>query len=435
MVRRTRASTGIIERAFVIVSPSETSNAILSRRQFIVASGALSAAATLHCVSLAADSGATPPEVRVSDVRDKTLRFIESMRVTDGPYGRYHYAAGCRVPTLYSSTYAAMTRHLYGDLDSLTESQRAEWVAYLQSHQDDDGLFRDPVIFDQGWYKGDPEWCGRRHLSCHVVTALTCLGAVAKKPMRDLERFIAPGGLVKWLESRDWGKQPDFVGNEVLNVGTLLQYARDFQKDKRCQPVVADLLNWMKSHHMSEQTGLWGQLDVNDPRGLSRAVMGGYHFWLLYFYDRVAIPHADRATDMCLKTQNKLGGFGQGVHGGDPLCSSACEDIDSIDPLARLLQASDYRRTDIRAALERGLQAVLSNQSSDGGFWFLKNRGFNYGHDQLNSTATQGGMFPTWFRTLTLAYLGKALPESSVGKFDWKFCNCPGIQFWRADQT
>ena len=168
-------------------------------------------------------------------------------------------------------------------------------------------LFRS-VIFNQGWYKGDPEWCGRRHLSCHVVTALTCLGAVAKKPLRDLERFIAPGGLVKWLESRDWAKQPDFVGNEVLNVGTLLQYARDFQKDERCRPVVAELLDWMTTHHMSEQTGLWGRLDVNEPRGLSRAVMGGYHFWLLYFYDRVSIPHADRATDMCLKTQNKLGG-------------------------------------------------------------------------------------------------------------------------------
>ena len=77
--------------------------------------------------------------------------------------------------------------------------------------------------------------------------------------------------------------------------------------------------------------------------------MGGYHFWLLYFYDRVPIPHAERAADSCLKTQNQLGGFGQGVHGGDPLCSSACEDIDSIDPLARLMQpATTAARTSAR---------------------------------------------------------------------------------------
>lgn len=58
---------------------------------------------------------------------------------------------------------------------------------------------------------------------------------------------------------------------------------------------------------------------------------------------------------------------------------------------------------------------------------FLKNRGISYGNELLNSTARQGGIFPTWFSTLTLAYLGKAQPESSVGQFDWNFCNCPGI--------
>ena len=41
-------------------------------------------------------------------------------------------------------------------------------------------------------------------------------------------------------------------------------------------------------------------------------------------------------------------------------------------------------------------------------------------------------MFPTWFRTLTLAYLAKALPDSVVGRYDWQFCNCPGLQFWKA---
>jgi hypothetical protein len=39
-------------------------------------------------------------------------------------------------------------------------------------------------------------------------------------------------------------------------------------------------------------------------------------------------------------------------------------------------------------------------------------------------------MFPTWFRTLTLAYLGRALPASPLGAIPWRFCNCPGIQFW-----
>jgi len=399
-----------------------------TRRRFLHAGAATAAIA---CFARLA-GGKESPQRSVNEVRERTLRFIESMRLADGAYGRYRYAAGCQQPTLYSSTYAAMTRHLYRDLDSLTAMQRAEWVEYLQSHQDDDGLFRDPVIFDQGWYKGDPEWCGRRHLSCHVVTALTCLGAVAQKPLRFLEPFLKPGGLVKWLEARDWERQPDFVGNEVLNVGTLLQYARDFQKNERCRPAMRELLDWMAAHHLNAQTGLWGRLDVRNPRELSRAVQGGYHFWLLYFYDRVPIPHPQRVVDSCLATQNACGGFGQGVHTGSDRESSVCEDIDSIDPLVRLLRATEHRRDDVRAALRRGLKQVLLNQAADGGWWFVRGKAFTYGHEQLAAGAAEGAMFPAWFRTLTLAYLAKALPDSAVGPVDWQFCNCPGLQFWNA---
>jgi hypothetical protein len=418
-----------------------------TRRQFLQTGAATAAVTCLRRFAGAAE----PPQRSVNEVREQTLRFIESMRLTDGAYGRYRYAAGCQQPTLYSSAYAAMTRHLYRDLDSLTGSHRAEWVEYLQSHQDDDGLFRDPVIFDQGWYKGDPEWCGRRHLSCHVVTALTCLGAVAKKPLRFLDPFVgqtsslsqsakrqagSPShgsrGLVKWLETRGWERQPDFVGNEVLNVGTLLQYARDFQKLEGCAQAVRTLLSWMNAHFLHERTGLWGSLDTAQPRELSRAVQGAYHFWLLYFYDHVPIPYPERVIDSCLATQNARGGFGQGVHTGSDRESSACEDIDSIDPLVRLTRATDYRRDDVRMALERGLKQVLLNQTADGGWWFVRGKAFTYGHEQLAASASQGAMFPTWFRTLTLAYLAKALPDSLVGRYDWQFCNCPGLQFWRA---
>jgi len=384
----------------------------------------------------AAAPTATPDRVPLSSLdvgrlRATTLGFISSLRVADGPYGRYRYAAGCSEPTLYSSTYAAMTRDLYGDLATLARTERDGWITYLQSHQDDDGLFRDPVIFDQGWYAGDPDWCGRRHLSCHVVTALTSLGAVAAKPLRFLEPFLASGGLVAWLETRDWRTKPDFVGNEVLNVGTLLQYTRDFQHEPRAAAAIDEMLRWMTDHHMNAATGLWGGLDTARPRERSRAVQAAYHLWLLWFYDQLAIPHPERAVDSCLATQNACGGFGQGVHTGSDRESSACEDIDSIDPLARLLgREPPHRRDDIRTALSRGAEVVLAARAADGGFQFVRGRGFEYGHSQLAAGAAEGGMFPTWFRTLTLAYLGKALPESPLGRVPWRFCNCPGIQFW-----
>lgn len=396
-----------------------------SRRGFIQTA---MAAAMASCAPVIAAGAAGDSASFMKERRERTLRFIESMRMKDAPYGQFRYADGMPKATVYSSTYAAMTRSLYRDLDSLTPAQRQEWIAYLQSHQDDDGLFRDPLIFGEGWYKNDPDWCGRRHLSCHVVTALTCLGAVAAKPQVWLEPFYDKAALVAWLEARDWSKV-DFVGNEVLNVGTLLQYARDFQKEPRAGAAMRVMLEWLAGHHVDPKSGLWGDYDLSQGPGLSRGVMGAYHFWLLFFYDRVPVPQPAAAIDHVLRTQGgKDEGFGQGVHG--PL-SSACEDIDSIDPLSRLIGGSS-RRADIQKALLRAEPHVWQQQNDDGGFTWIRGAAFAYGHPLLSAGKDASGMFPTWFRTLSLAYLGRALPQSQAGGFDWHFSNCPGIQFFFA---
>lgn len=359
------------------------------------------------------------------------LRFVERQRVAGGPAGRYRYSASCRQATLYSSCYAAMARHLLGDLGTLAAGEREEWAGYLNAHQDEDGLFRDPVIFGQGWYADDPLWCGRPHLTCHVVTALACLGAAAPRPLRWLDPWRDPDALVRWLETRDWGERVAWTGNEVMNVGTLLQYARDFRNDTSAGRAVEALLEWLATHHVSPETGVWGSVDVSDPVRRSHAVQAAYHWWPLFFYDGAPIPYLERAIDTVLATQNAAGGFGWGVHNAaEPLHSSACEDIDSIDPLCRMLQRTDYRRDDIRAALARAASWVLANQVPDGGFVFIRGRAFEYGHAELRGEAGEGALFPTWFRLLSLALIGKALPDHPLGRIPWRFCDAPGMQFW-----
>ncbi len=359
----------------------------------------------------------------------RALAFISGVRA-DGT-GRYRYAEGCAAPTLYSSCYAAMARHLLGDLGSLPAGERAEWIAYLQAHQDDDGLYRDPVVFGQGWYAGDALWCGRAHLACHVVAALTCLDGVAAKPLRWLDPWLDPDALVRWLEARDWGSRVAWTGNEIMNVGTLLQYGRDFHNDARAGRSVAVLLEWLAACHVDSQTGVWGEVDVSNPVWRSHAVQAAYHWWPLFFYDGVQPPHIDRAIDTVLATQNPNGGFGWGVHNpAEPFMSSACEDIDSIDPLCRMMQLTDYRRTDIQAALRRATGWVMTNRAADGGFVFIRNVPFEYGHGELRGEANRGAMFPTWFRLLSLALMGKALPDHQLGRVPWQFTRCPGMQFW-----
>jgi len=364
------------------------------------------------------------------ELRDRTLAFIERQRLQDRGPGAYRYSRACRQPTLYSSCYAAMTRSLYGDLQALPDEDRRTWVEYLQSHQDEDGLFRDPVIFDQGWYEGDPFWCGRPHLTCHVLTALACLGAIAPKAFRVIAPFARPGAMKAWLASRDFGERVAWTGNEIMNLGTLLQYARDYHNDSGAGRAVCTLLDWLQDHHLNSETGLWGSLDPRDPKSRSHAVQAAYHWWPLFFYDGRPIPYIERAVDSVLSTQNPRGGFGWGVHNpSEPLNSSACEDIDSIDPLVRMSAQTDYRRDEVAAALARAADWVLQNQTSDGAFVFIREQPFEYGHPELRGETGRGAMFPTWFRTLSLALIGHSLPDHPLGGRPWRFTQCPGFQF------
>ena len=365
--------------------------------------------------------------------RERVRRFVATQALPESGARHYRYSAAAAEPTLYSSCYAAMTLSLLGDLDPSDPTACEAWAAYLNGHQDGDGLFRDPVIFGQGWYAGDPAWCGRPHLTCHVIAALACLGSVAPKPIAWLEPWRDPDRMVRWLEERDWGERVGWTGNEIMNVGTLLQYARDFHHDARAGRSAALMLDWLANNHIDPETGVWGALDVSDPKWRSHAVQAAYHWWPLFFYNGAPIPHVERAIDTVLATQRPAGGFGWGVHNpAEPSKSSACEDIDSIDPLCRMMQVTDHRRDDVAAALRKAADWVLTNQMPDGGLVFVRDSAFEYGHPQLRGDKGQGAMFPTWFRVLSLALIAKALPEHPLGRVPWRFVRCPGMQFWGA---
>ncbi len=357
----------------------------------------------------------------INEIRESTLNYIESMRIKESPYGQYKYSQTQTEPVLYAAIYAALTRHLYRDLDELSGKQREEWIDYIQSHQTDDGLFKDKLIENE--IASTADWWGWRHLTLHAIMALTALDANAEKKFKFLEPFKDQKFVVEWLESRNWGNDPAGVSNEIQNYATLLQYARDFQSEEWAGDAVKWILNWL-DETQDPETGLWGNR-FDTPYFLSIGVQTGYHLWLLYFYDKRPIKYTDKIVDSVLATQNTLGGFGVTPN------SSACEDIDSVDPLVRLYFYPEYRREIIKGALEKALPWILTNMNEDGGFVFRRLDSFKYGHEKMYSKAEESAMFPMWFRTLTLAYIAKVLPDSMVGKFNWEILECPGLQFWR----
>jgi len=350
-------------------------------------------------------------------IHNATLEYIRSNQKPEVCIGAYSYKP--KGPALlYASCYAALTRHLYDDLDNLSVTQRRDWIKYIQNYQCDDGLFRDQLIDIP--LAEDADWWGWRHLALHVIMALTVLGGKVLKPFRLLNIFRKHGEMTKWLVGRNWEQDAVGVSNEIQNYGTMLQYARNFQGEDWCNEPLNEMYNWL-DQHQDPQTGYWvyGNLTARD---LSMGVQTGYHLWCLYFYDERPIQYIERIIDSCLATQNRLGGFGV------PLNSSACEDIDSIDPLVKMSFMTDYRKQDILEAMEKAMIWLLANHNNDGGWVFRRGDPLVYGHDLMTDNADQSSMFPTWFRSLSIAYMSKILLNDNGN--DYIFIKCPGHQFW-----
>lgn len=336
-----------------------------------------------------------------SDFRRRVLDFLARMRCDDTT-ASYRYSAGVTEPTLYGSAYACMTLSLLDQIRSYSSDEKAQWIAHFDSYQSEqDGLFYDPVIDSTLFRTFD--WWGARHLALHMVSAYTALGGRPKYPFRFVEEYYDIGRIKDWLDAFNWNgplTYTDDIDNKIMNVGCILQYQRDAWNDERAAAAVTYLREYL-AQRIDPETGMWGPSDIRQSLQRSRVVQFAYHLFPIYFYDSIPIGWPDKVLQHVLATQNDLGGFGVCAN------SSACEDIDSIDLLVRLAPLVPERKADIDAALRKAFSWVLCNQVADGGFVFRLYEPLIYGHRQMVSGKNQGALFPTWFRTLTLAYLAR----------------------------
>jgi hypothetical protein len=206
--------------------------------------------------------------------------------------------------------------------------------------------------------------------------------------------------------------------NKLMNIVCALQYQRDAWQDSNAGKAVAfiqtDLLK-----RINPATGLWGETDLSDDNLRSRVVQFAYHLFPFYFFDNLYSFDFDKIERTVLNTQNNFGGFGVASN------SSACEDIDSIDILLRISGSNENDHAAIDRSLDEAFRWVMANQMADGGFVFRLNEKFVYGHAEMTGEKNQGAVFPTWFRTLSLAYLCSYF--NLPGNF--KITRCPGYEF------
>ena len=261
------------------------------------------------------------------------------------------------------------------------------------------------------------DWWGWRHLTLHVVMALAALGTKPRRRFEWLDLLADPAALVAWLESQNWDDRVAFTSNAVQNRIACMQYVRDFMHDVSFAPAINIALDYL-SQKCNPTTGLWGSSRPDTPQMLSEQVQAAYHFWLLYSYDFIEIPYPHLAIPFVLKTQSALGGYGP-----YPTPSSACEDIDLIDPIVRF---GGVASAQCATSARRALPWVIHNFNDDGGAVFRRDAEFVYGHQLLSSRQNESNLFATWFRLLSLALIDRG---SAMQAVKWSFLDAPGLQF------
>jgi hypothetical protein len=355
----------------------------------------------------------------IYSLRDQALGFIEKMRLTkNGRFAGYRYSASARKPVLYNTIAALLFRHLYG----MQSDRDMEEVDFLLEFQDINGLFTDPAIDCPEAETED--WWGWKHLTMLALMVSVLYDRPVHKELKWISEYN-DDRLRSHINSMDWGARAAWTSSAVQNIGVSLQYARDYQTSTRAGRMLESLFDCIDARQ-DPQTGLFGD-SFRTPQQLSSGVQAGYHIWLLYFYDKRKIKHDNAIVDSILRTQNVLGGFGVKWN------SSACEDIDSIDPLLRLAKLSGQRSDDVQRSLRLALSAILHDLNYDGGWGFRSHQAFQYGFSsEMSSKPGQSNVFFTWFRTLALAYCLAGLDPENVPpgfayKWNWRWA--PGLQF------
>ena len=330
--------------------------------------------------------------------KSNVLGYLESLK-GNGSF-EYRFAKSSTEPTVYASMYVCLLQSLFGILGEKDDNYKLKWAQYFDSFQNpDDGFYYDPTINTPFYNKTD--WWGKRHLVPHLIMAYTALGHKPKYQFKWVSEYYGKEAIDALLAEANWNMammDDTDIDNKIMNIGVTLQYQRDFFNDE----AAGESISYLKSCLLSKinpNTGMWGVYDLDNPKEKARMVQFAYHLFRLYFYDGDEINNPERIINLIIESQNEYGGFAANLNSG------ACADIDAVDPLVYLSKQTDYRHRDIEKTLRKALIFILGNQNDDGGFVFLRDSKFFYGDKQTSSIRNESSLFPTWFRTLSIAYI------------------------------
>jgi hypothetical protein len=232
---------------------------------------------------------------QLSQVREKVIQHLETLRDQEGLFGSYRSALRAR-PDLYSSVDTLLMRAIMGEelSETLTETQKKEWAIHINSfasHYHEKAT--DGSYFDTMGHSS-------LHGNGQVIGALGLIGGKQRFPVKLYEAFDTIEKIGPWLEKFDWpGQWP----SSHLFWGGL----HCFSFSKKCPSGwVETVITWL-NQNLDSKTGWWRQgtmyTDRHQPLG------GAVHIYPIYQHHGYSFPMPERVIDSVLEMQIPAGNW------------------------------------------------------------------------------------------------------------------------------
>ncbi|MBC8393733.1 MAG: hypothetical protein H8E17_14345 [Deltaproteobacteria bacterium] len=384
-----------------------------------------------------------------SDFRQKITEWVLEMQM--GPC-QFKMSAGSDA-TIFTTCFALFILDLFGQTGRFTQSQKAEWVDFINGFQNKESGYFEPAV-----HYRDPEW-DNYQLTCFCLSALGILGGSPAVPLSFLEQWPGPEDVRKYLHERGCHVGKPGSGNSAMFLAIFLTY--EYERTHQSH-FLEKMDAWFDFHDTHQnRSGFWG-------RGRAchslPALQNALHQFVIYFYWQRKVGQLNRIIDVSLVCQDRDGFFAPNP-GGEP-----CYDYDAIHVLAVAHRLTDYRKNDIEACLNKAQCGILRSFNDDGGFchsthkwtsccdfmshipvffsgkspylWYyrirrsladlIKRRHNIYeGWTQESRTHGESNLWGTWFRCLALAEIERTLtPDFSEEMIPWRFHKTIGLGYF-----
>lgn len=281
--------------------------------------------------------------------RSKTLRWLESLRLSETPY-RYRFSPSSS-DSLFCSCFALFILDLFRETDNLSMKEKRLWAEYINHYQHaDDGLFYpDPI------YNPDKERAVFQ-LTCFCLSALAILGIKPRYRLSIVDQWRTYDDVAAYCRNRGCHIGKRGSGNKAMFQAILLTH----EYEKTGAKWLADAMEaWFRFHDEYQNVnGFWGN---NSDHHFYQGLQNGFHQAVIYEYWGRSFNYLPKVIETALLLQDRNGVFSASLGGG------ACKDYDAIHFLV-LGYAAGIRCDQIPARLRLAERAVDRTFNPDGGF-------------------------------------------------------------------